>query len=510
MKSPRELGLPYPDWRPGQRLAIRTALSAKTPHIIIQAPTGSGKSGIAGGIAALDARRSVTLTATKGLQEQYRRLLPWLYDVRGMSNYECLAARDEFKVLFPLRRAGRPVMCDDGPCHDGMACTLKEHGCLYFDGVREFLAARCGLTNYAMWLARRRFSSGLGVAQRLICDEAHALPEQLCAAFRVEIPGHILDARPPRTWQEWRAWASEKRGTLTSTPGGGDDDHRARREKLTEALARLSTIDATWAWDTDRAGYVFEPTIPRLLLPLLQTFDAYSSVTYLSATITPETLGLLDIPSSDVTFFSLPSTFPVEDRPIWLVPGVWVNYKWQGDKKQAWGETIDAIVDVHDDRCGLVHTVSFDRAELYGTLSTQRHRLMVHHRREPAAAFVARYKRDRKVDTVAVSPSLMTGYDFPDDECEFQVIAKVPFPDTSSRIMQARIRHTPAYRPHATMTSFVQACGRGNRRLGDRCATFVIDETIRPFLEQHGALMPEYVRQAVRATRRMPQRLAKL
>src|SRR5258708_38522125 len=44
MKARRDLGSPLAAWRPGQRLALRTILAARTPHVVLNAPTGAGKS----------------------------------------------------------------------------------------------------------------------------------------------------------------------------------------------------------------------------------------------------------------------------------------------------------------------------------------------------------------------------------------------------------------------------------------------------------------------------------
>lgn len=498
MKPPRSYGLPYDAWRPGQTLAVRTAQYAKTPHVVIQAPTGSGKSLIAAALTRMDDRRRVILTATKGLMEQYGSTFPFLYDIRGMSNYECLAARDEFQKVFQLRRG--PVMCDDGPCHGGARCSLKDQGCLYFDRYRSALAHRTPLSNYAYWLATRRYGKGLGMADP-ICDEAHALPEQLMAACALAIPKSLLTAAPPTTHEGWRHWAELMIHTLAP---GSDDDTRVRRHKTVETLKTLARIDGTWAWDETDHQFVFEPVVPRLLLPLLHTFDHVSTVVYLSATITPHTLRLLAIDPADVTFHTIRSTFPVERRPVYLVPGARNDYRITDEGR---AELYDAVWTFVDPRAslhrrGIIHTVSYQRQrETIGACPTHlRNRLVWHKGPGDLAKAVARYRTTP--GAILVSPSVMTGWDFPDDECRWQVILKVPFPNTTSAIMRARIAATEGYRDHLTMQTLVQACGRPVRSDTDWGETAIFDEHVGWFLRKYQDLAPRSFLDAVVSTRR--------
>jgi superfamily II DNA or RNA helicase len=64
----------YPDWYPGQAEAFKsilTWLQSPTRFMCIEAPTGSGKSLLAMLSALLTTRRTVILTATKGLQDRH-------------------------------------------------------------------------------------------------------------------------------------------------------------------------------------------------------------------------------------------------------------------------------------------------------------------------------------------------------------------------------------------------------------------------------------------------------
>ena len=477
MQTPRELGLPFDDWRPGQRLAIRSALHSKTRHTVIAAPTGSGKSTIAGALMRLDQRRTVALTATRGLEDQYGRVFDFMTDIRGMGNYECLAARDTFQKLFFHRRP--PIMCDDGPCRSGRKCDLKDNGCEYFDAYRAALASPSVVTNYKYFLSVRRFGRGLGAAQRLILDEAHALPEELMSACRIEIPIGMLDTSPPRSWQQWRQWAAKMVNELN--PPDEHEDVRHRRTKLIDALNQLTRIDETWAWDVYDAAVVFEPTIPRLLFPVLADDAMCHAITYLSATITPATLKLLDISPDLVTFVDMRSRFPVDRRPVYLVDTARIDHKMTDIHRSFWLSRIDKIISQRQDRKGIIHTVSYARMKEILAGSKFAGIMLAPRSAAELGPTVERF-RTMRAPTILISPSVMTGWDFPYTDCEYQILAKMPFPDTRSAIAKARIAATEGYRDHLTMQAVVQAAGRGMRAEDDQCETFIVDNHANWFL----------------------------
>src|SRR5258708_7446206 len=126
------------------------------------------------------------------------------------------------------------------------------------------------------------------------------------------------------------------------------------------------------------------------------------------------------------------SRFPIDRRPIYLLPGARVDFRTmqRPDALASWAHAIADFCDLRTDRSGIIHTVSYDRAEQIEALVDFGARLvLIHHRGTPAAAIVARFKAAPR-GTILVSPSVMTGFDFPHTECEFIIIVNLPIPDT--------------------------------------------------------------------------------
>lgn len=345
----------------------------------------------------------------------------------------------------------------------------------------------------------------------LVLDEAHNLPDELMSAARIDIPSHILNSRPPKTWRDWRRWASDK---LTSLPKADEEDTRAGKARLEDSLRKLSGINETWTWDYTIDNFTFEPTIPKLLLPTLHTFDGECTIIYLSATITPATLIMLDVDKADVTFETMESRFPLPMRPVYIRGRTRVDYRSMQipAQHQAWIDEIDDIIGERLDRNGLIHTVSFDRG--YDILKHSRYKryMLMHHRGQNVGDVITDFRAQGKhaSPVILLSPSITTGYDFPRTQAEYQIIAKLPFPDTRSRIMKARCDNTSEYAQWATMTRLVQAAGRINRSAEDRGETFIVDGHARWFLDQYPYLAPKWFLDAIVTTRRVTKPLPKL
>lgn len=120
--------------------------------------------------------------------------------------------------------------------------------------------------------------------------------------------------------------------------------------------------------------------------------------------------------------------------------------------------------------------------------------------------------RRAKPPALLVSPSIEEGFDFPYTDCEYIAIPKMPFPDTRSAIMRARIKATDRYRDHLTMKRLVQASGRGMRAKDDQCEVAIFDNHARWFLWRNSDLAPQSFLDAITYTKgmRLPRPLPKL
>jgi Rad3-related DNA helicase len=207
-------------------------------------------------------------------------------------------------------------------------------------------------------------------------------------------------------------------------------------------------------------------------------------------------LDLLGIAQDEVEIEDCPSSFPVENRRVTHIPTVRLNHRSTEAEIGLWVTRIDQIIGRRLDRKGIIHTVSYDRARSIMERSACRD-LMITHRSGGVAHAVSQFKRTR-APSILVSPSVTTGVDFPGDQCRYQIVAKIPFPDGRDPLVKARTEADPEYGLYLAMQAVIQASGRGCRSVDDFCETLIVDDMWTWFYSRNGHLAPGWFREAVR------------
>jgi Rad3-related DNA helicase len=386
---------------------------------------------------------------------------------------------------------------------------------------KKALDSQLVVTNYSYWTAIHRFSEGLGKFDLLVCDEAHACPDEICDAmstyFTTEEVYRHLNAQFPAddaSIEVWRRWAREllpkaeskveELADYIKDSGGMAATRDIKRLVALKALAsKLETIaTSTGQWVAEasvKGGYTLDPVWPADYAEKL-LFLGIPKVLLVSATVIPKTLQLLGIDESEYEFQEYPAVFPASRNPFIYVPTVAVDHRTfaQVDgKRNAWIDLwlmrIDQLIADRLDRKGIVHTVSYNRKNLI-LENSEYAEYMVSHSPLDTGDQIRRF-RAQSPPAVLLSPSVDTGWDFPFTDCEYQIICKVPYPDTRSRVMTARCNSKtgdPLYGPYITAQKLVQSCGRDMRAPDDRGENIIIDDKIKGFLAAYHDLLPKW------------------
>lgn len=497
--TPQSLNFPpfVRSFRPAQLEAVSEVLESGTRFTALGLTTGSGKSAVALMLHQLLGGRTVILTASLGLQTQYMSSFEsmGLLDVRGRSNYPCWSG---------------------GTCDDGarMECKEKE-GCPYFCAFRAGQQGELVETSYAMWLA----SGAMKLPDTLILDEATAAPEWLSraldfhitqeeaerAGLKIESPREqhsewmqiapLLKLRTQANYDRVRA----QRSTDLFNPMRREKTAKELRqaESLLDRVSRLILLtEDNWVItqeDRDNGRrWNFECVWPGQYRERL--FRYVKRIVLMSGTLRPKTLGLLGIAKSDVTFREWGRQFPAVNGPVLHIPTTRLTYRSSAEDEQKWMNRIDEIVGLYPDRKGLIHTVSYARAKQILQRSRHRQR-MVFNDREPGSESAARVFdkfKSARPGQVLVSPSFSTGWDFAGKLAEYQIIAKLPFPDSRSKVMQARLEKDKSYGSYVAAQELVQACGRIVRGEEDRGTTYIVDDQIEWFQRTAAEHLPKW------------------
>jgi len=508
--QPADLGLPpkFEMWRPGQLEAALDALSSERRFVGHSIPTGSGKSLDYVAQALISGYRTAILTSTKGLQDQLVRDFEaiGLTDVRGRNNYICVMGSD--------------LSCEQG--HD-IGCSQdrdrKTGTCPYQLAYRKACAAQIVVTNYAYWMAIHQYGDGLGKFDMLVLDEGHDAPDEVCNAVACEISTReafqmLGSGFPDREaeFDSWKSWAQAYSGMARleldslveelRTSASKSTMHELQRWRaLSRKLDTLASAVGPWAVEESRHGYKFDPLWPSQYAERL-LFRGIPRVLIVSATLMPKTLQLLGIEPADYDFREYPSMFQPAYSPVYFVATAKIGEKSGAEEYARWHDRIDEIAGSRLDRKGIIHTVSYDRRDKI-MLASQYSEHMIGHDPKGTRDTVHFFKQTTP-PAILVSPSMGTGWDFPDAECRWQIIAKIPFPDRRPVVVRMREKEDPHYGPYLAVQSLVQSTGRGRRSAKDWCENFIIDDNFRWIYHLYRSYFPAWWRRLYRRPKEVP------
>ena len=514
------------EWRPGQREIALLAValnSMSSNNVYIDAPTGSGKSIIAMAIAhqymGFDENwvpgdeMAVILTLDHALQRQYAEI-PAVGSITGRRNWTCTA--DVTKTA------------EDAPCTTWMRAydceKNKQRLCPYFLQREQALEKPVVVTNYHYYLGA---STGGDFLQPgiLICDEGHeaerAVREFQAVSLRLDTvinPAERVRNRArgglphphPTDFAGWRNLFNKQLVEARDTHSELFDQlHDTMRDfgeedpminQLTMKLARAQTLSRNLTKALSLLQVGGTPLIAVedgrvTLTPLVGNLELldpmHNGAVFLSATIINPTIA----DKFPHWFVEMPSTFPVENRPVKVLPGPKVSRKSSEQDYRKLAQDIDRILQLHSKEKGLVHTVSYDLADTIKSFSKFPGLLINHGSGERDRAIAA--FRAAPNGRALLSPSVSAGLDLPYDACRWQAIAKLPFPNLGDPLAAARGKAHPELATLDTARTIVQMAGRGVRAVDDTCVTYIEDGNFKWFYRQNFEYFPKWFRDAV-------------
>ena len=188
-------------------------------NIVVECPTGSGKSALAKTIAQAFGVPSYIVTHLKGLQAQYLKEMPYMKSVMGRGNYDCLldveAGCDDVKVAEEaLARVTKtsPETCTAAlaPCKyaKGFKCTKmipkNEMGqfdytadsnsmCSYYGALAKAQNAMYFGGNTAYMMAMNKSGKVLPQRPFMIVDEVHQLASNMMSFHSLTVSQRMLE-----------------------------------------------------------------------------------------------------------------------------------------------------------------------------------------------------------------------------------------------------------------------------------------------------------------------------
>lgn len=543
---------PYGAMRPHQKevmASIESALASGKRFIILEAPVGFGKSAVAAALCR-HLRSAYVLTSTKQLQAQYSADFGFT-TVMGKSNFTCLVPTS----------SGRLVGCDKGRCNADWTladcphylsfeqyeahlkrlcdreskCEKLFRGggklCVYYRQKWDSFRQHVTVGNYSFFLSELRFTEDVRKRRVLVCDEAHDLEKQLVGASSFTLrtssvrlyqtPGKEFvvpySGRMEEDGSAWLGALADARSTLRAFYEAHEGD-LTMQDRLSSCRSMLDSLEGfteelksapeNWVVSGIRkTGTVDGAVVEEAVFQPLdvsaytsQLFDTAEVVLLMSATVfSAENLcKALGIPRENAEFVKVAeSSFPVENRRIHAMDIAHLSYATLDGSLDDIAKAVDAIMDRHSGEKGIVHTTSHRQASyiVEHVSERNRERLIATEGSKDRAELLRVHGASNA--SVLISPSFHQGVDLKDDLARFQVIVKVPFPDTSDRRVAVKRQRDAGWYKWQTALRLVQTYGRGVRSETDHAVTYVLDSNFPSFVRDNRDLFPGYFLEAL-------------
>ncbi len=226
-------------------------------------------------------------------------------------------------------------------------------------------------------------------------------------------------------------------------------------------------------------------------------WSRYDYIIFMSGTILDKNLfskmNGLDVALSE--YISIPSPFPVENRPIYY----FFNSGKQTfkTKELVWAQqkqTLAKVLKKHKKDKGIIHTANY---EIQGWVNKafDEDRILTHDSSNRSEILQQHYNAERA--TVLVSPSMMTGVDLKDDYSRHQTILKIPYPNLGSKKIKKRMDTIKDWYTLKTVQDLIQMYGRSIRSIDDKAETYILDTCFGDVLKWGGKWIPQWIKDAI-------------
>lgn len=562
-RMPVDEAFPFPQYREHQEEILRTARKALFEDgkdiVVIDAPTGIGKSGINIALGRMSESAFYT-TPQRKLREQLQSdtsLKPYHTTLKARRDYTCdsvpseHAAEDE-----EYNCQSCPVNYkDELSCADFECSYWRDKGAAMNDRIATitfaYLIIDGRIPPYTQPVAEtggqssingfERSDTGMQVSfddrELLIIDEAHTLAEQIAGLhagqtlgpktlktrkakdyFAKRVPGKIEDDVSPYdvfndalksqmmktdtrlgelsvpdivpVIKATLSAVSDKSNVLDKHPiteqgGYVKSDLESMEWKLSNVISDVEDGRA-WVMDTEKLNtgryeVMLKPVwVDRFLDN--NVWDRADKLILSTATLPfrdkPEHwLQRIGLDPDTAKIISKPMPFPVEHRRVRL--DYQIGNMSRGGVEDNWSEivsTLSNLCEKHDGEKGIVHTVSYDRAEkLHETFSDN----SIGHSQEDTAdaSTVINYWQNSDKQML-FTPSMTEGVDLEGDKCRWQVILKVPYRSTGDPRVDYLLNEEDDWDWYNDLAAreIIQAVGRAVRSKQDHATTYVFDE----------------------------------
>lgn len=548
-------------WRKGQEETIIEILLTyfnKTHSVVIlDCPTGGGKSAIAMAVAWVlnqKGKNGYILASDIALQEQYekdfdRSNFRW-GSVKGIDNYLCIDNMEKNSLGTCRIRNIKPR---------AMYCY---ESCPYFS-ARDYAAATpTSLLNYAYWLISMNY-----VYERMgeeaifkkrdftICDEGHKIIDIVQNHYSPRIDNKTIERLEKITnfftTYKLKNHKKDLNNIKKSISKLYETENQSIlhdllieiEQSLETYLASIKILkdkvkkeypkdkppkewrEALWISDwvkdlhckiedfndiitqTSVRNIVKNPTGEKELTfncleesyLMHRYFHKWTGFTLLmSATFADPKSYLKDLALSNAKYIKMASHFNFEKSPIYFYNERRMSYKHINDNLPWLYEMINNILEHHNNENGIIHTASYDLAlKIFTGISQEsRERILVYNGTEEKRQVLELLKVNK--NKVISGPSLLEGLDLKDSWSRFAIFAKIPYLSLGDKFVATKLKINPEWYQWKAIINTLQGVGRTVRSETDWAVTYILDGSLADLIHKNRkAFPPEFMNRIV-------------
>ncbi len=527
---------PFETIRPSQEVslsAIEQSYAEDKKYTIVEAPTGTGKSGF--GIAAASWAKTkpcyggdkhrvggYILTPQKTLQTQYMNDFAHmgLTELKGKANYWCREHDTDCDTGALLNKSSNQgddrTVCED---------------CPYKAAKRTMLASGVGQMNFAYFLNETQYAGQLGTREMLVLDEGHNVEQQVLGFTDTVITkkraeevqcGMMPFIKPGENAKTYEWLVSTFRPALVAYMQTLEDQLEdakltGNREEAVKFAKKLDSYDkytcrlnrfinssdhGEWlCWtNTDKgtkeSGNLTIKPLTATLFAEEVLFSKANKILMMSATILDfnTVMRNLGIRPEQANVVKLGSEFPLENRPIFFWPCGSMSHKFIEETLPNMADGVAQLMTKYATKKGIVHCHSYRITKYLIEYLRSRGfgpRIITHDSEQGSREAAVAQHLERSDPTVLFSPSCTEGLDLKDDLGRFAIICKVMYPALDV-YHKARLERDPDWYQWLTALAMVQATGRTVRSKTDKSHTYILDSAFEYFLTKNQHVLPRW------------------
>lgn len=521
---------PLPEPRPQQVQALKyvqDVIGRGYTDIVLELPTGSGKSACGCAIAAWAQENlpmdpvfrpgAYILVQQKVLQDQIESELD-----RLGAKAQATLIKASVEYICPMFKRCSAGMVD-------RRCNCIELGqCVYKIAKGRFISATVAVTNYSYYFCERSYVGQIEPRCVLVMDEVHNLSQAVLRMVDVVVSEEKLPQYAPsmdaddfieiaksRSLSDFIIFletdylpAVNEQAEIMLALNDSDENIKEAYEiaqhfqKVQSFVDRAKSNPHGWVFwkEENRDGKITLTARPLDAAPYFDELVGKESKirVYLSAFPGPKGIfcSELGLDPKKVAWMRQRSQFLPVNRPVHLLGVGSMSRARQEVTLPAVLRMVRKIIEAHPDTRGIIHTHSYKLADSVAESLTEfEHRLVYPKnadQREEALKTHAQLPAG-----ILISPSVGEGFDFRGDLARWQILCKVPYPSLGNKHTAAMAERNPLWYKAETVKHFLQICGRITRSVDDFGETFVLDSDITQVLRETSSYLPTWFREGV-------------